>query len=280
MASNEAFLLLMGDFDYDELTGESPMTAGLWFWTFIFLLCQILLNMLMAIIMDMYTEVKGEVEGSDPIWSQAYQIYKDTLSIMQGESVSNAEMLRVLNDMPEEEVDEETLIKRVGPGLGEKQAKELIDLVRTAVNERLANSVNMTEAMRMIGWVKLKVTKIDTKLEWILGEEEKEKETMRRLSEGGDVSDLLGEQTASAQASALIAESAPKIDSVERRLGDLELLLQESMDFSSARGKDLKNRMQVIEELLRGSRETLVRSSNDVWDQKPTSPLVDDRDEI
>merc|ERR1719498_646362 len=54
LACNECFLLVWGDFDYDELTATDPLTAGVWFSLFIVLGVMLLVNMLMAIVMDVY----------------------------------------------------------------------------------------------------------------------------------------------------------------------------------------------------------------------------------
>jgi len=67
---NTAFLCLLGDFGwYSDLTEKvEPLASGLpyfvvslWFWSFIIFALQILLNMLLAIIMDNYAAVTGEL---------------------------------------------------------------------------------------------------------------------------------------------------------------------------------------------------------------------------
>merc|ERR1719321_682862 len=56
-----------------------------------------------------------------------------------------------------------------------------------------------------------------------------------------------------------------KIDSVTKRLDVIERFLQEATDYNASRGKDLKNRLQLIEELLRGQRDVMVRAGQDTW---------------
>merc|ERR1712196_50012 len=80
---NSVFLCLNGDFGwYSDLTEEvSPLAAGfpytifaIWFWSFMILVVMLLLNMLVAIIMDTYSNVMSELaEMPDTpyIWSQA-----------------------------------------------------------------------------------------------------------------------------------------------------------------------------------------------------------------
>merc|ERR1719359_1273469 len=46
------FEMIMGDFEWDELARQHRYTAMMWFWTFMILVYLIMLNMLLAIIMD------------------------------------------------------------------------------------------------------------------------------------------------------------------------------------------------------------------------------------
>jgi len=49
--------------------------AAIWFWSFTWLVQLVMLNMLLAIVMDIYTEVRGKIgEGAQTLWSQALEI--------------------------------------------------------------------------------------------------------------------------------------------------------------------------------------------------------------
>lgn len=62
--------ILLGDFDVDEMDMVSLTLSNLWFFLFQLVVMLILLNMLLAIIMDTYTNVKGEKEDPVEIWNQ------------------------------------------------------------------------------------------------------------------------------------------------------------------------------------------------------------------
>merc|ERR1740130_2141465 len=70
-------IIMIGDFDFAELGAEHPLTAVLWFWTYMILVALIMLNMLLAIIMDVYTEVKTDASEQDPIWTQFSKVLSD-----------------------------------------------------------------------------------------------------------------------------------------------------------------------------------------------------------
>lgn len=62
LALNSAFRTLMGDFDFAAMYAISPIPAMVWFWLYMVLFYLIMLNMLLAIVMDTYSEVKGECD--------------------------------------------------------------------------------------------------------------------------------------------------------------------------------------------------------------------------
>ncbi|KAF4740320.1 TRP-like ion channel Pkd2, partial [Perkinsus olseni] len=59
-AINTAFVALMGDFDYNAMRRVAPVSAAIWFWFYMVLVFLVMLNMLLAIVMDTYTSVKDE----------------------------------------------------------------------------------------------------------------------------------------------------------------------------------------------------------------------------
>jgi len=269
---NTCFLMMLGDFDWEELGWEHPLTAGLWFWSYMVVMMLLMLNMLMAIIMDVYTEVKGEADQFAPVWTQLFEVCMDMYNVYRGHTVSNPEMLEVLGEMPEDEVDKEILMKRAGPGLSEDQAEMLIQSTKDAMDAKLNAGVTMSDAMRMIGWVKIAVQKIGWKLEEIIAAEAEEEAILTGNSPL--VSPRDGETTALAviekvPETAYVADAANRIDTIVQRMAKIDGFMQESLQYSTFRGKDLRNRLATIEDLVRNQRDIIVQSSGDIWDQMP-----------
>jgi len=265
---NTCFLMMLGDFDWEELGWEHPMTAQIWFWSYMIVMMMLMLNMLMAIIMDVYTEVKSEAADFAPVWTQLYEAGMEMYNIHRGHLISNSEMLQVLNEMPEDDVDEDILMRRAGPGLSRDQAEALIEATRVSLDNKLNKGVTMSDAMRMIGWVKIAVQKIGWQLEEILQAEAEEEELITGVSKDGSPAqgDLAGSKDSQ---TAYVADAAERIESIEQRMSKIDAFMQESLQYSTFRGKDLRNRLAVIEDLVRNQRDILVRDSADIWDQMP-----------
>merc|ERR1712232_520871 len=94
-----------------------------------------MLNMLLAIVMDVYTEVKSSI-GSDAetLWSQAREIYRRWRELRRGNRVSLNHILVYIapentERSEEEELDTKLTVKSflaMVPRLGERQAQRVL----------------------------------------------------------------------------------------------------------------------------------------------------------
>eukprot|EP00931_Biecheleriopsis_adriatica_P024484 TRINITY_DN15242_c0_g2_i2.p1 TRINITY_DN15242_c0_g2~~TRINITY_DN15242_c0_g2_i2.p1 ORF type:complete len:992 (+),score=137.20 TRINITY_DN15242_c0_g2_i2:417-2978(+) len=84
-----SFHVLVGDWDWESMSGVGLVEAGLWFWAFIWLIELCMFNMLLAIMMDVYTDTRGSLEAdSETLWSQAIEVYTRWRKTRQGLRVS------------------------------------------------------------------------------------------------------------------------------------------------------------------------------------------------
>lgn len=154
------FRILLGDFDWEQLHNVGRPQAYLWFWTFVWLVNMVLLNMLLAIIMDVYTDVKAGIgTGAETLWSQTAEIFRRSRAVWLGHSVALKKILTALDptDLESddgEEADEEmlyprTLTERV-PKMEEDQALQvLVASHKLKVSDERASDT-LTDAMARI----------------------------------------------------------------------------------------------------------------------------------
>jgi hypothetical protein len=98
-ALHSTFLILLGDFDWESMIHVGRPQSYLWFWTLIWLVNLVMLNMLLAIVMDVYTEVRKSIMTNDHVetmWSQAWEIYNNTINNWRGTHVPIKLVLRTL----------------------------------------------------------------------------------------------------------------------------------------------------------------------------------------
>mmetsp|Transcript_26997 Transcript_26997/g.46862 ORF Transcript_26997/g.46862 Transcript_26997/m.46862 type:complete len:1137 (-) Transcript_26997:83-3493(-) len=80
--------LMFGDFDWGEMKEVGRSDAFFWFVPFTILIVWILLNMLMAIVMDSYSEVTANMPDKETLWTQAKKTWKQKIKDRRGETVN------------------------------------------------------------------------------------------------------------------------------------------------------------------------------------------------
>merc|ERR1712146_765833 len=90
------FLNMLGEYDMEELESIGRYEGGFWFWSFQVLLGMVMLNMLLAIVMDAYGEVKADVGDAETIWVEAFQQWARWKGKRLGERVGLDHILKFI----------------------------------------------------------------------------------------------------------------------------------------------------------------------------------------
>ena len=59
-AFNTLFRMMLGDFDFKDISKQHRRSAWIWFVLYMVLITLVMLNMIMAVVLDIYTEVTLE----------------------------------------------------------------------------------------------------------------------------------------------------------------------------------------------------------------------------
>lgn len=151
------FRILLGDFEWEELTRIGRTRANLWFGTFIWLVQLTMLNMLLAIVMDVYTEVKGSMGNrAETLWSQAVEIYQRGRAVYSGRELHLMYILKCL-DPHELDADDDfgaeiafefytvSRLCQVVPGLPEEQARSILIASQEMLEDNSRASTSLTD---------------------------------------------------------------------------------------------------------------------------------------
>lgn len=101
-AINMVFKLLLGDFDWETLRRDSHMEAFIWLAMTIGILVLLLLNMVLAIVIDGYGRVKRRMFISDTLYTEMHQTVQRFLQVRRGKWVDLHTILNALLDMERE----------------------------------------------------------------------------------------------------------------------------------------------------------------------------------
>lgn len=139
-AMNTGFYVLMGEFTWyvdmqhyysDILPSGMPFVLlNLWFFSYMFFVLLVLLNMLLAIILSHYTNVTQANYGSQTLWEQSKDYVKWKKNTFGFYRLSKIQLqLESDNAHPEERVEVETLMSAF-PRMKENQAEFIVDWLR------------------------------------------------------------------------------------------------------------------------------------------------------
>lgn len=86
-AMHSCFLLLMGAIDWDAISTIGRIEAGIWMWCFFIIVVLLMLNMILAIVMDAYAEVKEGAGNAETLIEEAFQFMARWRGIRAGTMV-------------------------------------------------------------------------------------------------------------------------------------------------------------------------------------------------
>jgi hypothetical protein len=248
-AFNKCLLIMLGDFDFSELSNEHLVTASIWFVTYMILVALIMLNMLLAIIMDLYTEVKADADDQEPLWTQLANTMADLVHKKNWVKFSKVE--EVMNkwyDCPEK-VDYKMLMNKISD-MPKDQAVDIITEADRQLAAEETKGLSISDAMKMVGWIKIAVQKIAHRIEDILL---LEKEERALLAQGGLGSKKVSSAAAGQQKKVIKLDPAAdrKLQDIDKRIARMEDFLNESMCATVSRTTEVRSRLKTIETMLK-----------------------------
>jgi hypothetical protein len=100
-------LVIEGEFDWPYYSQENYETALFWVWSFMILLNVIMLNMVLAIVLDVYSQIRAESGRSEPVWTTMYNIW--VVFYNRNAWIAADRMQEALTGMPAEVTREDVL---------------------------------------------------------------------------------------------------------------------------------------------------------------------------
>jgi hypothetical protein len=170
------FVMMMGEFDVEPLWDTGRTVAVLWFISFQCLTVLIMMNMLLAIIMDTYEEVKDTVSNKETLLEHVKKTIRRHRSIRKGDRIGLKQIKHGLHqafpdskkatldrfsakttrDSPmwlEVEVVTVQAFVDVVSGLGENQAKRLMVGAVCSWRQARAEPVTLSETLHKVSQV-------------------------------------------------------------------------------------------------------------------------------
>jgi len=254
IAMHNTGLIILGGWDYELLAEEHPTTAFIWIAAFITLLFLVLMNMALAIVMDVHSEVNADASTTEELWTQ---IARTLLSCWTHRDwVSLGHIKHGVDQMPPEIelIDYELLMKHV-EGLPEHQANDLLEKVDDFVNKEDEGGLSMSDAMSMVGWITHAVQQIYDKVDFLQMLEEDSVRMVKNWTKH-----LPSDSHGPMVFIDFDAHSEARLQVLEKRLGTMADIINENMSCAVTNGKAMQNSIILIEDLTRAIPRTKVEA--------------------
>jgi hypothetical protein len=153
-------MAMEGEYDWPSLSTEHWFTAGLWTWTFMILIVLLMISMVLAIVMDVYTAKRKATGQSETVFVTLYNLgLRFRYSRVW---VSNKDLIEKGSNM-ERLVHREELMKTF-PGMNPMQLDALMTSVKYQSELDTATDMDLTDSMKMTMAVKLAIDKVNEDL--------------------------------------------------------------------------------------------------------------------
>jgi hypothetical protein len=226
------FRVMFGDWDWVAMKEVGRQWALPWFWIFNMMIAVILLNMLLAILMDAYTEVKNDISDAQTLPTQVSEMIRRHRQSKRLERVKlNDIWASYLAEMKDEKdmlnnkdhISSEDVIAKV-KGIPRIQAERTIKNAKKVKERRESKPFTQDEVLRNLGDINVMTTLV--------------KENARRLRKQVEVYDSSFSQAELAANTSSVEQRQQMIDVVQGIVGALgnevsEVLTQEMQLFNS-----------------------------------------------
>jgi len=163
------------EFQWEKLSEEDFVTSLMWVWSFLLLIVLLMLNMVLAIIMDVYVEVRNAAGNSETVFQNIKSVGKRIW--LWNSWVSNDKLITVLNDMPRTMTGRE--FRNAFPTMTDFQYKKLMEAAESKQRMGMRADMHNTFLAHMTSAIKLGIDRAASGISRI-------KKDMESLSEKGD----------------------------------------------------------------------------------------------
>jgi len=259
-AFSSVFTMMLGDFDWEELGNDNPFLASVWLWSFMTIMTLLMVNMFMAIIMDVHGRVKSITTSNDSVMEQVLALLHERQTFDGWVSVSVVE--RIINNVYQryggQRIDMQHLLKTI-PGMPQEQAEHLIAGARRQKLKEDKGAMSLADMHLMISRIYMLVKRIEARLDtgyqFALEECEdlrafvNEKADMLTLAQGEE------EQVLHRQRKRVpCSKFRKRADAVDSRLWKIERFFEDQVAWAAYRNKQVYEQLERIEVALRRAR--------------------------
>mmetsp|Transcript_24548 Transcript_24548/g.53408 ORF Transcript_24548/g.53408 Transcript_24548/m.53408 type:complete len:791 (-) Transcript_24548:33-2405(-) len=172
-------ILVETEYDWPELSEEHYWTTGLWVWSFMVFLAMLMLNMVLAIVLDVYSEQRKSAGKSESITETIMSIW--TIFRNRERWLGTRKIMDVMKDAPRMLTKTEFL--ELFPTMLEKQSSIIIESCQLTAQNIHAGPEQMKHTMRMAMALKVAMDDVGEAVDQLDGGTYQNQENLSQLSD-------------------------------------------------------------------------------------------------
>jgi len=184
-----ARIVVENEYEWEELSEEHFWTTAVWVWSFLLVIVLIMLNMVLAITLDVYNEVRRNTDHSDTIHLFLAQIWKRLRHMRTW--VKDSDLEGVLSEMDGQSVITEEDLGEFVPHMTNAQRQNIFAACSREMRWQAKQDAQKSNLLKLAASVKLSVDEANT----ALGDYEQHRDSNKKLSERRPQADDVADPT-------------------------------------------------------------------------------------
>jgi len=152
-------ILIENEFEWDLLSEEHFMTTAIWTWSYLLIVVYLMLNMVLAIVLDVYNDVRQRVDSADTIFLFLRNMGKRVWNGRQW--VTENELERVIDGIKGSTTLTKNDLREMIPKLTSSQADMLFSSCKDTVVFNLKSEMHRAAFLKMSSSIKQSIDKVN-----------------------------------------------------------------------------------------------------------------------
>lgn len=161
-----------GEFDWESMQEENYWSSAIWVWSFVVFVNMLLINLLIAIILDTYKEVQRNQDSKEAVWNTLYQFCNRLISLRSW--VTEQAIVRKCSEPFHPDLLDADYMKESFPNMPEYQLGLLFSDTTKQMEIQSDKDITTEKLVKMAGSLMQSVGGVNNSLKTIMEEESKD----------------------------------------------------------------------------------------------------------
>mmetsp|Transcript_4630 Transcript_4630/g.10874 ORF Transcript_4630/g.10874 Transcript_4630/m.10874 type:complete len:807 (-) Transcript_4630:130-2550(-) len=161
-----------GEFDWETMQEENYWSSAIWVWSFVVFVNMLLINLLIAIILDTYKELQRGQNSKEAVWHTLDQFWHRLIHLRTW--VNEKQIMRKCSDPYRPDLLEPAYLKECFPKMPDYQVNLLFSDTARQMAIQSDKDINTEKLLKMAGSLMQNVSRVNSSLKTVMEEESKD----------------------------------------------------------------------------------------------------------